>query len=135
MRQLGIIVLLILCFACEKEKTATKPKAKTSTPKVDKVKGEQDAKQTAFLNTLKTGSNGEIEDAAKQCFTVNEDAASFEKALKTANEKNEKDGAVVYKFWLRGKNPKIEGDGWIEVVTKDQKAPKVTSVRCVILKK
>lgn len=135
MRQLGLIVLLILCLACEKEKTEKNPKAKTPTPKVGKSKDNQAEKQTAFLKTLKTGSNAEIGKAAEQCFTLNKDAASFEKVLKVANEKREKEGAVTYKFWLRGKNPDIEGDGWVEVVTKDQKAPKVASVRTVILKK
>ena len=135
MRQLGLIVLLILCLACEKEKTEKKPKAKASTPKVGKSQENQTAKQTAFLKALKTGGNAEIGKAAEQCFPLNKDAASFEKVLKVANEKKENDGAVTYKFWLRGKNPNIEGDGWVEVVTKDQKAPKVASVRTVILKK
>lgn len=124
-----LLTLTLVALGCTPKAPPT-PKTKAT-----ESKKSQSPEQLAFESKLKTGQNHEAREAAVKYFVVNSSADKYGDSLKKANEvKNEKSRSI-HKFWLRGKNPSIEGDGWVEVVVSKDAKPVIESVRTVILKK
>ena len=83
---------------------------------------------TEFQHLLSTGGNGVIGKAMTTFFQTNTPAAKYEAILPLANEVSQRESGKTYIFWFREKNPKIEGDYWVEV-TVDDNSKKITLVR------
>ncbi len=81
-----------------------------------------------FRTLLSTGSNAEIGSAMKGYFVEGEPASRSSAILPLANASATNQDGQVYIFWFRGKDPKIEGDYWLEV-TVDPRAQTIRKVR------
>ena len=90
-----------------------------------KVDSTEKASVEEFSRLIAKGSNHEIGTAMNQFFNVGDPVSKYSEIIPLANQKFERDYGTECFFWFRGKDPKIEGDYWVQVaVDKDSQTIK-----------
>jgi len=80
-----------------------------------KVRSTEIASVEEFSSLIAKGSNHEIGTAMTQFFKVGDPVSNYYEIIPLANQTFERDYGPEYFFWFRGRNPKIEGDYWVQV--------------------
>ena len=89
-----------------------------------------------FSEMIANGSNPRIARAARECFQAGEAASLHEAILLKAQEVRKRDAHWSYVFWFRGKDPKTEGDGYVQVDVNANVEPRtIKAVRTVVVRK
>ena len=90
----------------------------------------------AFHEAVAAGDIWTAEKIAAALFETGSDASLHASTLAQANDTRKRNGIVSYRFWLSRKNPKLEGDAWIEIrVDTGAKPPAILDVDGLILQK
>lgn len=105
MRTWIVLLALVALVGCENQ-TATG--TQTETPSVS-------ASQSRALAVLNSGNDGEIAEAVLNHFQKGAPASNYEAELAHADRVEAQGNLTKYTYFVRGKEPKNEGDGWVEV--------------------